>query len=173
MGLYKHIQKIWKKPRESLGVGFRDKLVKWRRQNVTVRIKRPTRLDKARSLGYRAKQGIFMVRQRVSKGGHTKPKRAGGRRSKRASPRMTLSKNYKVIAEERTNKKYPNCEVLNSYLVIMLEKSLIKKDKKLGWISGQRGRVHRGITSAGRKMRGLRHKGKGSEKTRPSRKAHM
>ena len=31
--------------------------------------------------------------------------------------KKNLDKNYQLIAEERTSKKYPNCEVLNSYYV--------------------------------------------------------
>ena len=45
-------------------------------------------------------------------------------------------------------------------------------DKGLMNLANQRGRVYRGLTSAGRKSRGLRGKGKGFEKMRPSRRAH-
>ena len=160
--------------------------MQFRREPVTIRIDRPTRLDKARALGYKAKQGIIVVRQRISRGSHIRPKRYGGRRSKRATHRVTLRKNYKLIAEERANKKYPNCEVLNSYPaakdgkyfwyeVILVDKKhpAIVKDKGLGWISEKQHarRVYRGLTSAGSKVRGLRHKGKGAEKARPSRRA--
>ena len=39
-------------------------------------------------------------------------------------------------------------------------------------IAHQRGRAFRGLTSAGRKMRGLLNKGRGAEKLRPSIRAH-
>lgn len=186
MGIYNRLRELWKKPKKGLGEQWKKRLMQLRREQATVKIDKPTRLDKARALGYKAKQGIVLVRQRIIKGGHTRPKIWGGRRSKHSSPRLTLRKNYKLIAEERANKKYPNCEVLNSYPVaedgkhvwhevILVDKNhpAIAKDKDLGWISKKqhRRRVYRGLTSAGKKVRGLRHKGKGAEKARPSRRA--
>jgi large subunit ribosomal protein L15e len=46
-------------------------------------------------------------------------------------------------------------------------------DPKIGWIAEKqhRSRVYRGLTSAGKKGRGLRWKGKGVEHARPSIKA--
>lgn len=186
MGMYQKIRELWKKPKAGLKENWKQKLMQFRREPVTIRIERPTRIDKARALGYKAKQGILVVRQRVLRGGHTRPKRWGGRRSRHSGQKLTLRKNYKLIAEERASKKYPNCEVLNSYQVakdgkyfwyevILVDRKhpAIEKDKNLGWISlkQHKRRVHRGLTSAGKKVRGLRHKGKGAEKARPSRRA--
>ncbi len=186
MGLYKHIRNAWKKPKANLGKALREKLIQFRREPVTLRIKRPTNLASARSKGYKAKQGIILVRQRVSRGGHKKPKRSGGRKSKRASPRITLSKNYQTIAEERANKKYKNCEVLNSYFIakdgkhfwyeiILIDRThpAMIHDKRFSGIAAQKGRVYRGKTSSSRKSRGLRKKGKGAEKARPSRRSKV
>ena len=93
--------------------------------------------------------------------------------------------NYQWIAEQRVARKYPNLEVLNSYLigkdgihyffeVILVdpERPEIKNDKNLSWISKDANlkRVFRGLTSAGKKSRGLRHKGPGL-KVRPSARA--
>ena len=52
---------------------------------------------------------------------------------------------------------------------------VIKADPKINWICDKkhRSRVFHGKTSAGRKVRGLRHKGKGAEKARPSRRANL
>ena len=61
------------------------------------------------------------------------------------------------------------------YEVIMVDKDhpAIKKDKQLSWItkSAHTKRVQRGLTSAGKKARGLRNKGQGAEKLRPSKTA--
>lgn len=186
MSMYKYIREAWKKPKQNLGPLWQQRLIQWRREPVTLRIERPTRLDRARSLGYKAKQGIFVVRQRVNRGGKMRPKFKGGRRSKAMRRRMVLAKNYQQIAEERANKKFKNCEVLNSYevakdgkyywyeiILVDRDSSVIKSDKNLKWVSekGHKGRVYRGITSAGRKSRGLRKKGKGAEKIRPSLRA--
>ncbi len=187
MGLYKYLKEIWKKPKESNREGYRELLLNARREPATMRLERPTRLDRARSLGYKAKQGVFVVRQRVSKGGHRRPTIRKGRRSKHSGQTMALRKSYKLIAEERAARKFKNCEVLNSYHVledgvhkwfevIMVDRAhpSIKSDKQLGWVAEpkHRGRVHRGKTSSGRKMRALHSKGKGVEKSRPSRRAN-
>ena len=52
---------------------------------------------------------------------------------------------------------------------------VIKADKHLNPMtnSSNRGRAHRGKTSAGKRGRGLYNKGKGAEKLRPSLKANL
>ncbi|MBN1544427.1 50S ribosomal protein L15e [Candidatus Woesearchaeota archaeon] len=186
MGYLKYIRRAWKAPKENMPEIWRERLLKFRREPVTVRIERPTRIDRARSLGYRAKPGFVIVRQRVKRGGRKREKVAGGRRSKTRRVTKILNMNYQQIAEQRAQVKYPNCEVLNSYWVaqdginywyevILVDKEhpQIAADKQLSWMTKpeHKGRVFRGLTSAGRKTRGLRRKGKGAEKVRPSQRA--
>ena len=187
MSMYKYMRKLWNQPRQSMPELWKERLILWRKQPVTVRLKRPTRIDRARSLGYKAKEGIFVVRQRLGRGGRQRPG-FGKRRSKRMSPRLNLRKSYQLIAEERVAKKYSNCEVLNSYWVaedgvsiwhevILVDKSNpnVMRDPNYSWLLARqhKGRVHRGLTSAGKKMRNLQRKGKGAEKARPSRRANL
>jgi large subunit ribosomal protein L15e len=185
MGVIAKLKTLWRKPTAESKAAQRERLLLWRREQVCVRIKNPTRLDRARALGYIAKQGIILVRIRLLRGGHSRPKRVKGRRSKAMTRRLTLRKGYRQIAEERAGKNYVNCEVLNSYYVtkdgkhiwyevilVDREHPVVKADSRVSWISNKRGRAQRGLTSAGRKTRGLRHKGKGVEKARPSRRAH-
>ena len=185
MGMYQYIRETWKKPREGLGELWQQRLVKWREEPVTIRIERPTRLDKARSLGYKAKPGFVIVRQRVNRGGRQRPKIRHPRRPKAMSRRKDLTMNYQAVAENRAVKNYVNCEVLNSYYVgadglhywyevILVDRMnpSIVADPNINWIMNHKGRAARGLTSAGRKGRGLRYKGKGAEKVRPSLRAH-
>jgi len=60
------------------------------------------------------------------------------------------------------------------YEVILVDRShpAILNDKDINWITGEKNRVYRGKTSAGKKGRGLRNKGKGAEKIRPSIRAN-
>ncbi|MBW3015757.1 50S ribosomal protein L15e [Candidatus Woesearchaeota archaeon] len=184
MTVYKYIRELWKKPKQSMPELWRERLLKWRREPVTLRIERPTRLDRARSLGYKAKPGYIIIRQRVQRGGHRRPDIKGGRRPRHNRQRLVLNKRYQSIAEERAVKKYPNCEVLNSYwvaqdgkyywfeiILIDINHPVIKKSKDIAWISSKKARAQRGITSSGRKSRGLLCKGKGAEKLRPSKAA--
>lgn len=185
MGLYKYLKEAWKN-NENDGL-WKQRLIEWRQDPVTLRLEHPTRLDRARSLGYKAKQGIFVVRERVRKGGHRRPQlySKGGRRTKHATQRLDLKKSYQVIAEMRVARQYLNCEVLNSYYVgedgmhkwfevIMADRThpSVINNPNYSWLSNARARAFRGITSAGRKSRGLRIKGKGAEKNRPSLRAH-
>jgi large subunit ribosomal protein L15e len=186
MGVYKYIQKIWKKPQENLGPLWQARLIKWRREPSTLRIERPTRLDRARELGYKAKPGVIIVRQRISRGGHKREQFKKGRKPSKNSMRMNLDQNYQWICEQRVARKFPNCEVLNSYWVaqdgknywyevIIIDKAhpaiLASKDFKWTAFPQNRGRVFRGLTSAGRKARGLRNKGLGAENARPGKRA--
>lgn len=186
MGYAKYIKALWRKPKENMKDAFKQRLIEWRQEQVTVRIDNPTRPDRARELGFRRKPGIFMVRQRVSRGGRQRPTIRKGRRSAHFGQRKSLSMNYQWVSEQRVQKKFINCEILNSYYVaddgqsfwyevIVVDRNhpAIIKDKQLKFISNSANkfRALRGITSAGRKARGLLHKGKGTEKLRPSKSA--
>ena len=186
MGMYKYVRELWKKPKENLGDLWQNRLILWRREPATVRIERPTRIDRARSLGYKAKPGYIVVRQRVIRGGRQRPQIRGGRRPKHSGRRKDLKMNYQWVAEIRAQSKFNNCTVLNSYYVgqdgqhywyevILVDRAhpSIMADPRISWISAARGRVQRGLTSAGRKSRGLRYKGKGAEKVRPSKSAYL
>ncbi|MEM1539325.1 MAG: 50S ribosomal protein L15e [Candidatus Bathyarchaeia archaeon] len=185
---YKYLAEAWKKPDESyIGDLMRQRLIEWRKQPAIFRVEKPTRLDRARKLGYKAKQGFIIVRVRVRRGGLRKQRPRSGRRPKRMGvTKYKPAKSLQLIAEERAARKFPNLEVLNSYWVgedgrfkwfevIMVDKAhpAIKSDKDINWICQKQHnrRVFRGLTSAGKKVRGLRKKGRGAEKARPSRKA--
>ena len=68
MGTYKYIKQAWLKPKSTIKEILRDRLIQWRHENALTRIDHPTRLDRARNLGYRAKQGFVVVRVRVLRG---------------------------------------------------------------------------------------------------------
>lgn len=167
-GLYYHLRQVWKKPDIKR---IRELMTDWRKDNAVKKIDKPTRLDRARSLGYKAKKGFVIVRVRVQRGGRQRPRPTKGRRSKRQTSRKTLKMNYRWVAEIRVQKKFPNLEVLNSYMlakdgkyyfyeVILVDYSRqeIKNDDTINWICRKtnQGRVYRGLTSAAKKSRGLR-----------------
>ncbi len=170
--MYHYIQEVWKRPFDGpLAEIMHTRLIQWRRQPAIIRIEKPTRLDRARELGYKAKQGVIVVRVRVRKGGRRKPRPNKGRRPKRMGVYgFAPAKSLRLIAEERAQRKHPNLIVLNSYYVgedgkhkwfevILVDPShpAIKSDPELKWVASgkHKGRPYRGLTSAGRKMRGL------------------
>jgi large subunit ribosomal protein L15e len=182
---YKYIAEEWKDREKSFVEDLnRQRMIQWRKQPVTLRIEHPTRLDKARKLGYKAKQGFIVVRTRVRRGGLRKLRPRSGRRPKRMGvAKFKPGKSIRLIAEERSAKHFPNMEVLNSYWVgedgrhkwfevILVDPKCpsIVSDKDINWIAEPQhtSRVFRSMTSAGKSVRGLRHRGIGSEKARPS-----
>ncbi|MDZ7745083.1 MAG: 50S ribosomal protein L15e [Halobacteriales archaeon] len=182
---YSHIREAWQTPKEGKLAELQwQRQQEWRKQGAIERIERPTRLDRARSLGYKAKQGVVVARVAVRKGSARKQRFKAGRRSKRQGVnKITRRKSIQRIGEERVSRKFRNLRVLNSYWVgedgsqkwfevILLdpEHGAIQNDDDLNWIcaDNQQGRVFRGKTSAGSQGRGLRTRGKGTEKTRPS-----
>lgn len=187
--MYSYIGDAWNVPEKSYvkQLNYERKIL-WRREENFVRIERPTRLDRARALGFKAKQGYVVVRGRVRKGNAGKRAIKAGRRAKRMGiNKITGGKSQQRIAEERSAKRFPNMEVLNSYWVgadgqyewyevILVDPShpVIMADNKINWIckNSSTGRVYRGKTSAGQKGRGMRHTGKGAENARPSVRAH-
>ena len=58
---------VWLKMWKANSAELREKAVLWRKQNALTRIDRPSRIARARRLGYKAKQGIIVVRMRVSR----------------------------------------------------------------------------------------------------------
>lgn len=183
---YRYISRSFRQSQGEEGADLRhERLLMWRRDHTVTRVEHPTRLDRARSVGWRAKEGFLVARVRVRRGGQRKRAIIAGRRPKRKGIlRMTLAKSLQRIAEERAQKHYPNLEVLNSYWVgedgkekffevVLVDPAhpTILADPRVNWLasSAHKRRVYRGLTRAGREGRGLRWKGKGTERMRPSR----
>jgi len=184
--MYGYVREAWKRPEKSYVKGLQwERQIVWRRQGTFTRVEHPTRIDRARSLGYKAKQGYIVVRVKVRRGGLRKHRIAKGRRAKRRGiSKITMGKSLQRIAEERVAKKYPNLVPLNSYwvgqdgkrkwyevILVDPDHPVIKSDPKINWITrpaNRNNRAGRGLTSAGKRGRGLRKKGKGAEKVRPS-----
>lgn len=177
-GMYHYVREAWKKPNKKL---LRERMTEWRTSESVVKVEKPLRIDKARSLGYKAKTGFIVARIKLKRGGHKRSRPNKGRRSKRMHIRKNLKMNYKWIAEQRVARKFPNLEVLNSYPigkdgvhyffeVILVDPSRpeIKNNRTTSWITQTgKGRAFRGTTSSGKKSRGLRKKSP-EMKVRPS-----
>ena len=178
-GLYNQLRETWKKPDIKK---IREYMIEWRKNPSVLKVDKPLRLDRARSLGYKAKKGYVIARVKVLRGGRQRSRTNKGRRSKRHTIKKVVKMNYKWIAEQRAQRKFPNLEVLNSYnlskdgkysfydvILIDYSKPEIAKNKDINWITKKTNqkRVYRGLTSAGKKSRGLRSKSP-MNKARPS-----
>jgi large subunit ribosomal protein L15e len=180
MGAYKYLEEIWrKKQSDVMRYLLRIRAWEYRQGKRITKLSRPTRTDKAHKLGYKAKQGFNVVRVAVRRGGrvrrstcskgivHGKPGNAG-------VGQLKFARNLRSVAEERVGRTHGNMRVLNSYWVnqdatfkyyeVILVDPMhqnIRNDARINWICNptHKHRERRGLTSAGRKARGLRVKG--------------
>ena len=110
--------KVWLKMWKENSIELREKAVIWRKQNAVTRIDKPSRITRARRLGYKAKQGITVVRMRVGTGGMRKQRPRGGRRPKHLGvTRIKAAVSMKQVAERRVLERYPNMKLLGSYFL--------------------------------------------------------
>ena len=116
--MYRNIADTWKTMLHTRSQNLRDKAYVWRRESALMRIENPSRLDRARSLGYKAKQGFVVVRSRVGRGGMRKHRPVAGRRPKHIGVvHIKQSNSMKKVAERRVLEKFINLKVIGSYFL--------------------------------------------------------
>jgi len=174
MGAYKYIQEIWRKKQSDV-VRFLFRIRCWQYRQLTSihRVPRPSRPEKARRLGYRAKQGYVIYRIRIRRGGRKRPVVKGqtyGKPKGHGVNQLKNERSLQAIAEQRVGRKCGALRVLNSYWVghdstfkyyevILLDPfhNVVRHDPSKNWICDpvHKHREMRGLTSAGKKSRGL------------------
>lgn len=118
MPMYRQISKTWQDVLREKGGDMRARAVQLRKEPATLRVDRPWRLDRARALGYKAKEGVIVVRMRVSRGGMRKKRPTSGRRSKHMGVlKIKSAVSSQSVAERRVRERHPNMRLLGSYLV--------------------------------------------------------
>ncbi|CAK0784562.1 60S ribosomal protein L15-1 [Coccomyxa viridis] len=190
MGAYKYMEELWKrKQSDVLRFLLRVRCWEFRQLPGIVRLTGPSRPDKARRMGYKAKQGYVIYRVRVRRGGRKKPVHKGivyGKPVHQGVTQLKPARNLRSVAEERAGRKLGGLRVLNSYwvnqdstykyyevILVDIAHKVIRQDPRISWIVDpvHKHRELRGLTSTGKKYRGLRHKGHSANKMRPSRRA--
>lgn len=168
MGAYKYIKESFQQEYQERSDELKKRIVNWNSEPVLKRIEKPTNIARARILGYKDKQGVIVVRTRIRKGLSKRPKPRGGRKPSKSGRFYARKKSIQAMAEERAARAYTNCEVLNSYYVgedgrnkyfeiILLDRShgAIASDPVYSKAIRLRGRAFRGLTSSGRRHRGI------------------
>jgi len=111
-------EQIWLNIWRTNAPEIRSRVVSWRKQNALVRIDKPSRIQRARRLGYKAKQGIIVIRMRVGTGGMRRKRPRSGRRPKHLGvTRIKADVSMKAVAERRVLEKHPNMKLLGSYFL--------------------------------------------------------
>lgn len=160
MGFYQNLRLVYRKTPNLM----RERMIHWRKGETVSKAVKPTRLDKARMLGYKAKSGFVIARVRIKKGGSKRVKPRMGRSPSKAGRFFNVRKSARWIAEEKASRIFKNMEVLNSYFVckdgkhewfeVILvdpQNPVIKADRNLSFLAHQRGRAERGLTAAAHK----------------------
>jgi len=187
MGAYKYLEELYKKKQSDvLRFLLRIRCWEYRQLPAIHRASRPTRPDKARRLGYKAKQGYVVYRARVRRGGRKRPNPKGivyGKPATQGINQLKFQRSLRSVAEERVGRRATNLRVLNSYWInqdgaykyyevicVDPNHSAIRNDPRINWIARpvHKHRELRGLTGAGRKGRGLLGKGNKMANTRPS-----
>ena len=110
--------KVWLRLWKENSPDLRNRVILWRKQDAVTRIEKPSRILRARRLGYKAKQGIIVVRMRVGTGGMRRKRPTGGRRPKHLGvTRIKAAVNMKQVADRRVLERYPNMTLLGSYFI--------------------------------------------------------
>merc|ERR1712137_263519 len=189
MGALKYVEELQKKKQSDV-MRFLMRVRCWelRQLKVIHRASRPSRPDKARRLGYKAKQGYVIYRCRVRRGGRKRPNARGivyGKPTHQGVNSLKYQRNHRSTAEARVGKRCGNLRVLNSYWVnsdstykyyevILVDPhhTTIRNDPRINWICQpvHKHRENRGLTAAGKHHRGLLGKGHRAQRMRPSRK---
>lgn len=157
MGAYKYIAETLQRQYKERDLTFRAKIILWRSGPVIAKVEYPSNLNRARRLGYKAKQGYLVVRVRIEKGRRTRRKSMGGRKHKNYYRFVQPGMSHQAMAEQRVNRLYRNMEVLNSYWVgedgnyKYFEVILADPTKPSVNVSSvmRQGKSFRGLTSAG------------------------
>jgi large subunit ribosomal protein L15e len=167
---------------------YTRKIIEYRHlEGSVIKLDKPTNLPRARELGYKAKQGYITVFVKVRKGSGLIRRPNAGRRPKRMGVnKITRRISIQRMAEQKAESAFPNLICLNSYYVgedgqkkyyevILVDPNhpSIVNSLDINWIVSDKhkGRANRGLTSAGKKNRGLVKKGIGTEKAGPSNRA--
>ncbi|MDE1825359.1 MAG: 50S ribosomal protein L15e [Candidatus Micrarchaeota archaeon] len=181
MGAYKYIKQNFEASYKQRGEELKRRISQWRTQGTVTKISQPTNMARARELGYKAKQGIIVARVKVLKGLSKRQKPVRGRKPSKYGAYYAFVKSLQSRAEEKAARKFTNCELLNSYYVgedgeykfyetIFVDRNAptVLNNPQYTQLIANRKRVYRGLSSSGRKHRGIIRKGFGTNLNRPS-----
>lgn len=190
MSANKYLREIHRKKQSDV-MRYLLKIRVWEyRQRAAVhKVSHPTYVERAHKLGYKAKQGFTIYRVRVKRGCRKRPYNNGNTRGKPSNAgiyQIKPARSLQTAGEMRVGKKCANMRVLNSYWVgqdgvfkyyeVILVDPMhkrIREDPRNNWICKgvMKHRECRGLTSSGKKSRGLSKSSKSNGSIGGSRKA--
>lgn len=132
MGAYKYLEELFKKKQSDL-LRFLLRVRTWQYRHLAAihRASRPTRPDKARRLGYKAKQGYVIYRIRVRRGGRKRPVPKGatyGKPVHMGVNHLKFQRSLRSVAEVRM-------KFLMLYCVCNSQKITVKISSEAMWLA--------------------------------------
>ncbi len=174
MGAYRYIAELYnRKQSDVMRFLLRVRAWEYRQLNVIHRASRPSRPDKARRLGYKAKQGFVVYRVRVRRGNRKRMAQKGatfGKPVNQGVGELKPTRSLRSVAEERVGRACANLRVLNSYwvnsdatykyfevILVDPQHKAVRRDPRMNWIAApvHKHREMRGLTSTGKSYRGI------------------
>lgn len=115
--MYKYVRKSFLATFKERPQALREKIAKWRRTPVVVRVERPSNPLRARSLGYKAKRGYVVARVRIAKGKRRRKRPDLGRKPGKNRKTEPPGRSLQTLAENRAARRFPNLTPINTYFV--------------------------------------------------------
>lgn len=117
MGMFKYVQKSFSAAAAKRSNAYKARLIAWRKQPTVVRTANPTNPLRARTLGYKAKQGYVVVRVKVPRGKRKRGRPNMGRKPAKNRKRENPGKSWGWFSELKAQKHFKNLEPVNHYWV--------------------------------------------------------
>ncbi|MEM2963059.1 MAG: hypothetical protein QXW70_01095 [Candidatus Anstonellales archaeon] len=160
MRAHKYITMNFRKSYVEKSESYRTRLHAWRKEPAITRVSCPSNIARARTLGYKAKEGYVIARVRIARGRRKRRTPKGGRKPGKNIMFVSPSTSLQAQAEVRAARKFAPHEVLNSYWVgqdgnYKYFEVILISPEKVPELNLQKGRAFRGLTHSGRKHRGL------------------
>lgn len=190
MSASKYLREIHrKKQSDTMSYLLKIRVWEYRQRGAVHKVSHPTYSERAHKLGYKAKQGFTIYRVRVKRGCRKRAYNNGNTRGKPSNSGIYQRKpslSLQTQGEMRVGKRCANMRVLNSYWVgqdgvfkyfeVILVDPMhkrIREDPKINWICNgvMKHRECRGLTSSGKRSRGLSKSSKSNKSIGGSLKA--
>lgn len=116
MNGYKHVLKSFQKSLKERSDALKKRIHDWREEPTVIRVEKPSNIARARSAGFKAKHDYVIARVRVKKGKLVRRAPKQGRKPGRNRKTQSSGMGLKRIAEIKAGLKFPNFNIVNSYL---------------------------------------------------------
>lgn len=117
MSFYKYLARNFAATYKQRSPALRERIAKWRKAPVVVRVEKPLNTARAHALGYKAKKEFIVARVRIAKGKRRRRDPDLGRKPGKNRKTQPPGKSLQWLAQQRAVRRFSNLKLLNSYYV--------------------------------------------------------